>query len=127
MKDSKMILTFAIVLAAFFVVSLFLGMGSGGKAPEDLDAFAQCLGDSGARMYGASWCGHCDDQKDMFGDSWEHIDYVECSGALGGQNPECVQAGIKGYPTWDFPSVGKKPGTQTFEDLSQYSGCPLEA
>jgi hypothetical protein len=126
-KISRNLLIIAAAVVIFLILALFLSRSADGKGPENLDAFAQCLGDSGAKMYGASWCSHCNDQKDMFGDSWEHVDYVECSGPLGGQAAECVQAGIEGYPTWEFPDGGKKAGTLTFEQLSQFSGCPLEA
>ena len=127
MEISNTFITITATVAVFFILALFMGIGVGGKVPEDLDSFAMCLSDKGAKMYGASWCGHCNDQKDMFGESWQHVDYVECSGPFGGEVAECVQAGIKGYPTWVFPDLGKKPGTQTFEELSEYSGCPLEA
>ncbi|MBD3210800.1 hypothetical protein GF318_05445 [Candidatus Micrarchaeota archaeon] len=70
-------------------------------------------------MYGASWCSHCKDQKEMFGDSWKHIDYIECSGANA-----CRKAGIRGYPTWEIDG-NRYPGAASFEQLSSYSGCGL--
>ncbi|MFH1400946.1 MAG: hypothetical protein ABIH41_05485, partial [Nanoarchaeota archaeon] len=39
------------------------------EATPALDDFARCLTQSGATMYGASWCPHCNDQKEMFGSS----------------------------------------------------------
>src|SRR6266700_8112952 len=44
-----------------------------------LDGFAQCLKDRGAKMYGAWWCPHCADQKEMFGFAFQYVNYVECS------------------------------------------------
>lgn len=89
------------------------------------DAFAQCLAEKGVKMYGASWCGHCTNQKLAFGESWQYVDYVECSTSGGGQAPECAAAGIRGYPTWVFPGGEKLSGERSFEELSQKSGCEL--
>jgi uncharacterized membrane protein len=72
--------------------------------PEDpmTRALAEHLNDEGAVFYGASWCGHCQDQKRLFGASASRLPYVECSPA--GQNaPQaslCRRAGVHTYPTW---------------------------
>ncbi len=87
---------------------------------SDLDNFAKCLSDKGATMYGAEWCGHCKNQKEMFDGSFKHINYVECP-----DSPDvCLNAGIKGYPTWiinGLPYVGEQP----LEKLSELTDCPL--
>lgn len=65
------------------------------------DTFAQCLTEAGMTFYGAYWCPHCQDQKAMFGESLQYVNYVECD--AGGENaqPEaCVAAGVEYYPTW---------------------------
>jgi glutaredoxin len=71
-------------------------------------------------MYGAEWCGHCKQQKEMFGESFKYVNYVEC--------PEnqvlCEQMGITGYPTWIINGVHKE-GAQSIEELSSLTGCPL--
>jgi len=40
--------------------------------PGAYDDFAECLNQKGAVMYGAYWCGHCKDQKKMFGNSFKY-------------------------------------------------------
>ena len=78
-------------------------------AVEDpvLRALAVHLSESGAKMYGASWCPHCQAQKAMFGASAHRLPYVECS--TGGQgSPQaaiCANLGIKIYPTWVINGV----------------------
>ncbi len=63
---------------------------------SDKDSFAKCLTEKGWTMYGAKWCSHCQAQKDLFGDSFQYVTYVECP-----DNAElCVAEGINGYPTW---------------------------
>ncbi len=77
-------------------------------------------------MFGAYWCGHCQNQKKMFGDSWQYVNYVECSlPNQGGQTDYCKQLDIKGYPTWEFQDGTRKSGEVSFEELSRLSGCSL--
>jgi len=92
------------------------------------DAFAKCLADEGVTMYGAFWCPHCQNQKEMFGDSWKFVNSIECSTPDGrGQTEVCQQAGITGYPTWEFQDGSRVSGEITLMGLSQKSGCRLES
>ena len=91
-----------------------------GKAEISL---AEHLKAIGATKFGAYWCPHCYDQKQLFGKkAFEEINYIECD--AGGKNPQpqaCNEAEIKSYPTWEIK--GKKyPGTQTLEKLAEVSG-----
>jgi uncharacterized membrane protein len=86
-------------------------------------ALAQHLADTGAIFYGAWWCPHCQDQKQLFGqEAAQIINYVECSQSDGqSQVLECQEAGITGYPTWDINGQ-RLSGTQSLEQLAQLSG-----
>jgi foldase protein PrsA len=93
---------------------------------NNLDTFAKCLTDNGAKMYGAYWCSHCNAQKTMFGESVQYITYIECAveGKPQVQTSECTTAGITGYPTWIIN--GKKyPGQQPLKTLADLTGCSL--
>lgn len=108
------------------VFALFIiGCGSN----TELDAFAQCITDSGAKEFGAYWCPNCQQQKAMFGDSWDKIIYIECSlPGKQGQTEICAQAGIESYPTWEFMVDGKKErqvGKMSLAQLAIKTGCPL--
>lgn len=85
---------------------------------------AKYLKQSGAKMYGAFWCSHCHEQKQLFGkDAVPEIPYIECSpqGPSAPQAEVCAAAGIEGYPTWDVK--GKKlSGTIPLETLAKESG-----
>ncbi len=90
------------------------------------DAFATCITNSGATFYGAFWCPHCADQKELFGDSVDLLPYVECD--VGGKNADpsaCAAAGIVTYPTWIFADGTKTEGVESFEELSKATSCPL--
>lgn len=86
-------------------------------------ALAQSLKDTGAIFYGAWWCPHCHDQKQLFGkEATQIIPYVECSTPDGKeQTSECREAQITGYPTWEIKGQ-RLSGTQTLEQLAQLSG-----
>ena len=120
-----------IIVAGALIVALFAfrmtGYAVAPTAPAgNLDNFATCLTDSGATMYGASWCGHCKDQKKEFGSSWNLVNYVECSSSgNGGQTEACKVAGIKGYPTWVFGDGTRLEGEASMKVLSQKTGCTL--
>lgn len=66
---------------------------------------ASYLKESGARMFGAYWCPHCQNQKETFGkEAWTKIPYVECSTKGYGYDATKVwKKGIDGFPTWVFP------------------------
>src|ERR1700675_4172527 len=67
------------------------------------DSFAQCLATKQAKMYGLYWCPHCIEQKQMFGEAFYYVPYVEC--AIKGSKEEaaeCKVAGVKLFPSWQF-------------------------
>jgi hypothetical protein len=96
------------------------------KHDSRMDAFAQCLGSKGAKMYGAYWCPHCADQKELFGSSFQYAPYVEC-GIKGSRNQAqvCTDAGVKRFPTWTFADGAKVEGEHSLEFLGEATGCPL--
>ena len=95
------------------------------KTPGELDTFAQCISDKGAKFYGAYWCPHCQAQKSLFGKSKDKLPYVECADSAKAQSDACAAAGIQGYPTWIFADNSSTTGEQTLEFLSQKTGCAL--
>ncbi|KAK3150388.1 hypothetical protein QOZ80_3AG0232550 [Eleusine coracana subsp. coracana] len=89
-------------------------------------SLAKHLHSIGAKMYGAFWCSHCNEQKQMFGrEATEILDYVECfpNGAGKGKKmaSECAAAGLEGFPTW-FINGKVLSGDQELEVLAEASG-----
>lgn len=90
------------------------------SGPGEYDTFASCLSDSGAVMYGTEWCSHCKAQKEMFGKSFDNVNYVDCDFA----KDACLIAGVDGYPTWVIGDENY-PGQQPLEKLAALTGCEL--
>ncbi len=113
----------AVVVVAAFAGTYFLARY---KRTSRLDAFAQCLTAKQAKMYGLYWCTHCAEQKEMFGSSFRYVSYIEC-GIKGErkEEPSCVQAGIKHFPTWQFADGERKEGSLPLQVLSAKTGCSL--
>lgn len=123
MKKIYYIFGLVILVGAIFAIKSF------NNQPGEYDDFTQCLADSGTKMYGAWWCGHCAEQKKSFGKSWDVLvkegGYIECSTTQRTQTEFCRQAGITSYPTWRFPDGSELKGKLDFFALAQKSGCEL--
>ncbi len=118
----RLLTTLAIVAA--FGAAFYFGIH---RHNAKLDAFAKCTAEHGAKMYGAFWCPHCKDQKELFGSSFEYVNYIECGvkGDLRAQSPACKNAGISHYPTWEFADKTRIEGNESFQSLSDRTGCAL--
>jgi uncharacterized membrane protein/glutaredoxin len=96
------------------------------SGPSEIQ-LAQHLSATDAKMYGAYWCPHCHDQKQLFGETAaKEIPYVEC--AEGGQNAQvslCRSVeGLTGFPSWEVNGellVGAQT-LETLADASDYDG-----
>lgn len=83
---------------------------------------AKHLGEIGAVMYGSFKCTHCTDQKNMFGEAFKYVKYVECHPQGPDANPSlCFARGIQNYPTWEIKGAYYQ-GTLSLERLAQISG-----
>ena len=113
----------AVLIVAAFAAVIYLGLR---KRRSRLDVFAKCLAARQATMYGAYWCPHCADQKEMFASSFQYVPYVECG--MPGSRAEaqvCKDAGIKHFPTWQFADGERQEGAQSLQALAAKTGCSL--
>jgi hypothetical protein len=120
--QSRYIAIAMVIVIAFAAAYYFLWHRHNSR----LDAFAKCLTAKQAKMYGAFWCPHCEEQKDKFGSSFQYAPYVEC-GIKGskGIEPVCTQAGIKRFPTWIFADGTRVEGEHELNFLGEQTGCSL--
>lgn len=125
MGKTKNIIMVAVVIIILLSLGAYSLTGNHVNNSSLYDDFAKCISDRGMVLYGAYTCGHCNHQKDAFGDSFQYVNYVECDPRGENGNPElCLAAGIGAYPTWIFNDKHYL-GFQSFERLSEISGCPL--
>lgn len=137
-QNSSIIVVIGAVLV--IIVGGYLYFNSRGKENSEsadvdgeYDTFAQCLYDSGLRMYGSIKCSFCARQRSLFENSFEYIREIECDPRVEGNEAErCIGKDISHTPTWiledeDGNDVFRfESGIQTLEKLSEVSGCPLE-
>lgn len=109
-------------IGVVLVVVVFLSV----SGEKNYDEFANCLTESGVKMFGAYWCPHCATQKEFFGDSFEYVNYIECSlPEKAGQTQNCIDEDIQGYPTWEFADETRLSRVQSLQQLSEKTGCVL--
>ncbi len=116
-----------VIIAALVIGGLVILQQKSNKEsgkPGQYNALATCLGEAGAKFYGAFWCPHCNNQKKAFGKSEELLPYVECSTPDGkGQTQVCIDNQIQSYPTWIFADGTRLTGEQTPEALAEKTAC----
>lgn len=115
-----------IIVVIFLAISLLVYLYMVSLKPSKLDQFAKCLGEKGAKFYGAFWCSHCQNQKKLFGTAQKFLPYIECSTPDGGNQLEvCKAKNISTYPTWFFANESSKSGELSLEELSSKTSCLL--
>ena len=115
---------YAVLIVAAFALAYYLG----DRTKHKHDGFAHCLSDRGVKMYGAWWCPHCQEQKEMFAKSFKYVNYVECGvkGDVHAKSQVCKDENIKAFPTWQFPPTGERvERVFSLEELSDRTGCSL--
>ena len=107
------LLVAGVILLASIIGYLFL-KGENEAQAGQYDEFAKYLTEREVVMYGTEWCSHCKAQKELFGSSFQYINYVYCDKKI----KDCIAAGVSSYPTWKIEGVNYL-GTQSIEKLIQ--------
>jgi len=118
MEKKNKILLIGILTVLIIVISFYGYGNTTGNVIKvgKYDEFAKYLTEQDVKMYGTEWCSHCKNQKELFGSSFQYIDYVDCDK----NRQECLSAGVQGYPTWKIKGQNY-PGEQSIERLAQLS------
>ena len=118
----------------FLAITIFVLGAAGCAKPATFDAeqkvaLAKHLTDSGVKLYGAFWCGHCEDQKKLFGEEvFQYINYIECSTPDGTAQTEiCIADNVTSYPTWEFADGVRISDVLSLKELAERSGFETEA
>ena len=134
-------LVFRVVLVALVVALAGLGWAAAVDRPADQGggrgvplpvtttsspqaiALAEHLTSTGAVMYSAWWCPHCNDQKQLFGkEAAAKLRVIEC--APDGRNSQkalCDTKAIEGFPSWEIKGQ-LDSGVKSLQQLAELSG-----
>ena len=118
--NNKIIIISVLLVTLLLVAGIFF-LSKPETIDPRIDSFAQCVGKSELTMYGAYWCSHCQAQKKLFGSSFKHIKYVECTQ----QTALCLEKKIEGYPTWIDAAGNRYDGELTLQKISEITQCKL--
>ncbi len=114
------------IIAIVGVIGILQFLNKQDTGPSIYDSFAKCLGEKGAKFYGAFWCPHCAAQKKRFGSAKQFLPYNECSTPdATGQLKACTDLGIETYPTWIFANGEKVTGELELTSLAEKTDCVL--
>jgi len=129
MEKKQKIVVSIVVILAIAVIFLFITRAISthtGYVVKDtnIESLAKCLSENNVKMYGAFWCGHCQNQKSLFEGNLESMNiYVECDPR--GDNSQtdlCLDKGIRVYPTWEINGQ-LYTGEKSFSQLAELSQC----
>eukprot|EP01035_Chromulina_nebulosa_P020298 gene20298-26349_t len=73
-----------------------------------------------AKFYGAFWCSHCFNQKQILGkEAMGKVEYIECDKkGFNSQNSLCKEKKVPGYPTWEINGE-LIPGERSLDELKE--------
>ncbi|MBI2091370.1 MAG: vitamin K epoxide reductase family protein [Deltaproteobacteria bacterium] len=114
--------TLGVVLAVHLNYAGIWGASAAQEDPQ-ARALAEHLTKTDAKFYGAYWCPHCEEQKELFGASAHRLPYIECSpgGRRASQAAICNTAGVRVFPTW-FIDGQRHEGLLSLQELARLSG-----
>lgn len=80
---------------------------------------AQCLSSNWRVMFGTERCPHCKDQRQLFGSSFEQIQYIDCDQ----EKSLCREHNIQAYPTRMDLGGNMYVWIQSIQELKHKSEC----
>ena len=92
------------------------------QGTDYLERLAKFMNDQGMVIYGSYQSSETKSQKDLFGNSSQFLNYVECDATGPSANPdECLSQSVNVYPTWIYNGQ-KYVGDQSLSKLASYVG-----
>ena len=117
---------FVLILVLYTIPFVIFNLPS--EEQQNLDLRTICLTQKGVTMYSSYKCGDCARVKNMLGDSFQYLNYVECHPQ--GENSQfaiCQEKGIEHTPTWVLEQNGqevkRQEGFLTMAELEAFAGC----
>ena len=115
-RKLKQMLVWGSVILAGFIIAFFIYNKV--TDPGQYDTLAKCISEKGMVMYGTNWCPHCQRQKELFGNSFKYVNFVDCD-----VGTTCDDVGVQSYPTWAKDGTLFEPGIKSLAELATLTGC----
>ncbi len=129
MKNKKIIIRVGIITVVIIALFLLFQKDSSILKNSEINPyykFAQCITDSGAKLYCADWAPACRDQKKAFGENAKFLTYIECSKPDSRElNQLCKDNDIEKYPVWEFGDGTRIEDILSFEELGKETDCKV--
>lgn len=108
-----------IILLSVFVSLFLLWCTQTDDANKDLNIteIAKCMWEKWVKMYWTETCSYCLKQKEMFGEDFKYIWYVDCVKNLS------LCGNISWTPTREFPWWEMLVGFQSISTLAEKAWC----
>jgi hypothetical protein len=113
MKKKLVGITFLIILGVIIIAFFSLKQNK----QETPEATAKCIGENSV-LYTQLGCHACEIQEDLFGESYEQLNKIDCFYEM----EKCSTKGITATPTWIIKGE-KYVGVQSIEKLKELTGC----
>lgn len=108
-----------VILVAVAILSFPRGAPSHFFSP--VENLAACLTRQNVTMYGVDTCAECQNQKQIFGNAFQKIKYVNCDFHA----DVCNQENVGYYPTW-IQNDRRLTGFQSLPNLANWTQCSYE-
>ena len=105
MRRESIYLTVVVLVAVFGGIIFFLSGTSVIKFNKEKEQkeIIECLLSSNVKLYIASDCNYCIEQKKIFGEYFLEVNYIDCK-SNNDWSDICKEQKINSVPTWVFPS-----------------------
>lgn len=111
------VLVIGLIIIAVLAYVILSGRGSNADIPDK--SIVQCIA-SKSTIYISPGCHACASQKEMFGENFEYLNYVDCLV----EGEKCSEENITRVPTW-LINGQRLEGVQPIEKLINLTGCNI--
>ena len=112
-KQVMTIITFLVIFGVVILASILINNKNQGTSNE----IAKCIGDNSI-LYTQLGCHACETQKELFGESYNLLNEIDCY-----YTPEkCISENITATPTWIIKGE-KYVGVHSIEQLQELTNC----
>jgi len=108
-----------IIMSFFAIIKINSSEEKEKLSQEGIQNLINELNDKNITLYGMSWCPHCKDQKSLFGENIDELDYIDCD-----ISPDDICKELSVVPVWITPDEKIFVGQMSLSEIERISsGC----